>query len=766
MAIPADPAAPDVLVLEDLDLGFAQRPELWPKALEDDGNPRAVILRTSRIASGQLWERLLTDRADRVTVVLSADSLRERRAPISRAVSWDRTVEETVHELQEGPSARDLGRCLRVIVHFGFSGAAVFSRVPPRFERAGGRRSLAGLSERVRFERFLYHPRDLEGSWVAKRPGLTFANGSILAAALARHELWPDNYPLYGTVGRALAAMRANHEEGGGPEEAFDPRCALEAIRSALHPPRDEESGRVEGDPAAPFFAAFPHHSLSDPELRDQRTDRSNLFRDLTGVGPEYVLAKATDVVIRGREKALSPIPRAEYGKYFTVDREEIERINSVRNLVLSYQAHTADRRPLSLGVFGPPGSGKSFAIKQLASDLLGAGTCFLEFNLSQFEGAQDLHTAFHQVRDATVRGRIPVVFWDEFDTGGLKWLKEFLAPMQDAEFRAGAIAHPFGKAIFIFAGGTSSSFEDFDKSDGDDEESKSFRALKGPDFVSRLRGFVNIKGLNPQASATQGDPAYLVRRAVILRVALQRFHPHLIDERTGVAAISAGVVRAFLRVGRYRHGARSLESIVSMSDVADAGFFAPANLPPADLQRLHASEDFMSELHQGQFELPAIEALAEACHECWKAERERQGWRIGEARNDWEKTDPQLAPYAELEEAGKERNRLTARLTQAKLHELGYRIVERRVAASPGEPPKFTDEERERLTGMEHDIWLRDRLLAGWSWSEETNEDLRLHPDIAPYEHVPKRNQLLDRAIVDGIPRALFAQGYTLEPI
>ena len=123
-------------------------------------------------------------------------------------------------------------------------------------------------------------------------------------------------------------------------------------------------------------------------------------------------------------------------------------------------------------------------------------------------------------------------------------------------------------------------------------------------------------------------------------------------------------------------------------------------------------------------------------------------------------------ASYAELEEAGKERNRLTARLTQAKLHEIGYRIVERRVAASPGEPPKFTDEERERLTGMEHDIWLRDRLLAGWSWSEETNEDLRLHPDIAPYEHVPKRNQLLDHAIVDGIPRALFAQGYTLEPM
>ena len=43
-------------------------------------------------------------------------------------------------------------------------------------------------------------------------------------------------------------------------------------------------------------------------------------------------------------------------------------------------------------------------------------------------------------------------------------WLRYFLAPMQDGKFLQGEMAHPIGKAIFVFAGGTSWTLDNFGK--------------------------------------------------------------------------------------------------------------------------------------------------------------------------------------------------------------------------------------------------------------------------------------------------------------
>ena len=100
-----------------------------------------------------------------------------------------------------------------------------------------------------------------------------------------------------------------------------------------------------------------------------RKDKRSDLLQDLTGDGIEYVMAKAFEVVQHGMDKALKNVPMACYGKYQTADREEIERINAIKNLILQYQENKNDYRPLSIAVFGTPGSGKSFAIKQLSEE-------------------------------------------------------------------------------------------------------------------------------------------------------------------------------------------------------------------------------------------------------------------------------------------------------------------------------------------------------------------------------------------------------------
>jgi DNA polymerase III delta prime subunit len=486
----------------------------------------------------------------------------------------------------------------------------------------------------------------------------------------------------------------------------------------------------------------------------------------------------------RGPKVALAAAPKARYGAYVTVDRDEIERINAIRNLILSYQGNPDDRRPLSIAVFGPPGSGKSFAIKQLAAELFGKQKAVLEFNLAQLDRLEDLHSAFHQVRDASIRGQTPLVFWDEFDSQGLRWLQQFLAPMQDAEFRAGNATHPLGKAIFVFAGGTSSTFAKFNRPADGSAEWESFKgAKKGPDFISRLRGFVDIKGPNPigrtdseatgpQAGrepqpqwddAARGDAAHLMRRAITLRAILERDHPSLIDEATGLASVSPGVVRALLRVRSYLHGARSLESVVKMSALPRASEFRAADLPSADQLGFHVTPDFLDHVRLGQLEIPIVEALAEACHEAWRELREAAGWTWGPTRDDAQRKHPLLVPYAQLSEKDKEANRVTARQSEAKLHAVGFAIERAGESARSAVSAEEYSAAAEELAKIEHDIWLRDRLLEGYEWAETSNPQLRQHPDVAPFEALGSREQDIDRAIVRSIPGTLERHGYRL---
>ena len=122
----------------------------------------------------------------------------------------------------------------------------------------GDRKS--GLTERVCFERCLYDPGNLEGAWAANRPGLSPDGTSILAAAMARHELDPQGYPLFIALGRGLAAMRKSHEAGGGPVRDSVLSPSIETIRDVFHPEK--------GEPEAAYCTAFPHSLLDDEKLR------------------------------------------------------------------------------------------------------------------------------------------------------------------------------------------------------------------------------------------------------------------------------------------------------------------------------------------------------------------------------------------------------------------------------------------------------------------------------------------------------------------
>ena len=292
-------------------------------------------------------------------------------------------------------------------------------------------------------------------------------------------------------------------------------------------------------------------------------------------------------------------IPVEAVGKWTSVDRSEIEGMRAVRNIMAGYIGDylrgSPLERPLSIAVFGPPGAGKSFAVKQIAKVLLPGRLETVTFNLSQLRSEQELPPALHHVRDLVLRQTLPLIFWDEFDTPlagqPLGWLRYFLAPMQDGEFREGGVFHPIGPAIFVFAGGTSSTLQQF--AETRDEEAE--KAAKKPDFISRLKGYVNVFGPNPVGP---DDVAFMLRRALLLRGMLGGKAPQLL--RKGRLQIDEGLLRAFISIDRYRNGARSMEAIIDTSSLGDKLRYERSSLPPEDQLELQVDARAFHDLMEG----------------------------------------------------------------------------------------------------------------------------------------------------------------------
>lgn len=268
------------------------------------------------------------------------------------------------------------------------------------------------------------------------------------------------------------------------------------------------------------------------------------------------------------------------------VDREEIEGYRSIQQLLEDYQKDTKNLKPISLGVFGPPGSGKSFGVREVAKTVKDTGDP-LTFNLAQFSDANQLGSAFLRIRNASTGQRVPLAFFDEFDsslTGNdLGWLRYLLAPMQDGEFFYDGNQNTIGRAILVFAGGTAASLRAFSREEGSTEQDRyKFIQAKGPDFVSRLTGNITILGVNRREDAA--DQSYILRRAVIIRSQLQ---VQKLIGRTKRALVDERFLRKLLNVGRYKHGARSVEMILKMC----VGFEGQLHLPPADQLIMHVDK-------------------------------------------------------------------------------------------------------------------------------------------------------------------------------
>jgi RyR domain len=746
---PARRLEPDVaslVVLDDAGLGFRDRPDRWPAVVASQvPGPWVLVKMSAPLAGGALWDHLFRWHRERLVVVVRVEDLRASQAQISRGLSWERTAQDLVWELMYNRDISALSRCAHVVVSFGAAGAVLASRQAPS----------AVTGDHPAFW-LVFDPKVMEGEWEHERPGGVIGGTTTLTAFLA-HALTgdPDPGQLCMAVAEGLTATRNLHE--GGYESDTHGRLRYPVARVA------EAGSKPDG--------LFDRVAVRDPGGASSvpgPSARGGSWTILEQTYPEALDHVARQVVVEGPGAVLRGVPHGRFGNLLTVDRHEIEALRAIRALMEQYCGLDQVTSPLSIAVFGPPGSGKSFGVTEVAKSLLPGRITKLEFNLSQLGSPDDMIDALHQVRDTALSGEVPLVFWDEFDTPlrgqPLGWLRYFLAPMQDGKFRQGQIVHPIGRAVFVFAGGTASSISEF----GRDLSEEQQRAAKQPDFVSRLRGYLDVLGPNPRPA--DGEPGadrfYQLRRAILLQSLLRRKAPRLIHgaERRGTLSLDPGVLHAFLEVPRYRHGARSMEAIIDMSQLGGYDSFQRSCLPSQAQLDLHVDgRHFLALVQRLDLSGELLEQLAAAAHVVFCEDLIRRGYRPGPVHDEDRKISPKLLPYDELSEQDKEQNRATVRDIPDKLARAGYIMAP---ARSEEAGVGFPADVLEQLARDEHDRWMSAKVAAGWSYGTPTDEEAKRHEAILSWAELPEGQKDKDRAVVTGIPALLGRCGYAVVPV
>lgn len=557
---------PSLVALDDENNGFNTTESYWPKPMMNGAASPVVLYKMNNpTGTNPLWRQLEKRHLDRTVVIINADDLRSKGVNISKGLSWEKTSLDFAWQLVNNPNLTFLTNCRHLIVPFGLEGVIYYRN--------------EGTAES-----YLYFlPYTFEGDLVQANHGRMFGLTSCLTAALAG------------------AIIRRNGKEALSGVLSKGIRLGMIAARKYF----------IEGFGANPIKGEFPYpqlfeldaddmavyDSIQDVKIHDIKSQKcQNCWFILKEKSTASLAEIAFGIVKNGDDKSLRAIPMAQFGRLKTIDRTEIESYRSIRNLISEYMSVRDVMRPLSIAAFGTPGSGKSFGITEVATSIAPDKITKLSYNLSQFSSVSELTRAFHKIRDFSLEGIVPLVVFDEFDAsfnGKLGWLKYFLAPMQDGIFRDMEATHPIGRAIFVFVGGTSSTFSEFcGENIREAQELQQFKAefssAKGPDFVSRLRGYVNILGPN---KANTGDHLYIVRRAMMLRALVERKLPHIISEN-GEAQIDNGVLRAMLKVPRYKHESRSMEAILEMSMLNTARKWEQSMLPSREQLKLHVDEE------------------------------------------------------------------------------------------------------------------------------------------------------------------------------
>lgn len=167
---------------------------------------------------------------------------------------------------------------------------------------------------------------------------------------------------------------------------------------------------------------------------------------------------------------------------------------------------------------------------------------------------------------------------------------------------------------------------------------------------------------------------------------------------------------------------------------------------------------ELAARMERFEIEGELLEKLARAAHEAFCEGKRRDGWTFGPVRDNAKKIHPLLKDYAEIEETYKVANRATVRNIPRKLAAAGCAMAPARGGA---EPIALTEEQIERMAELEHELWMEDRLAAGYVLGKETAAEPKRSPYLVAWKDLPESIREIDRDLVRAIPGILARAGY-----
>ncbi|MXQ96134.1 hypothetical protein E5288_WYG020199 [Bos mutus] len=184
-------------------------------------------------------------------------------------------------------------------------------------------------------------------------------------------------------------------------------------------------------------------------------------------------------------------------------------------------------------------------------------------------------------------------------------------------------------------------------------------------------------------------------------------------------------------------------------------------------------------------------EKLAENIHELWALTRIEQGWTYGPVRDDNKRLHPCLVDFHSLPEPERNYNLQMSGETLKTLLALGCHVgmadekaednlkktkLPKTYMMSNGYKPAPLDLSHVRLTPAQttlvdrlaengHNVWARDRVAQGWSYSAVQDIPARRNPRLVPYRLLDEATKRSNRDSLCQAVRTLLGYGYNIEP-
>lgn len=734
------------IMIDEAGLGFRNNREVWP----DFKNADKIILKTSfPLCEGLLWDELMKY-GQRLITVVKLNHIKQYEIKVSNDISWEQTALDIVYGLSGHMTLKNLLRSGELIITIGSAGAIyVRTNEDP------------ALNEYT----LVFDPEFMENEWeekFTKDIQNTVGLGNSFMAGFVS-SLFVKNMTVVDCIKAGLNTSTAAMIKG-----------IYHLTDGHSFVPEDLSDGlerQFKGRYYSSAFVPSPAWEAGFKYLHNQEWSILENNYDCARAGYKQkpdLFPLAFSLAENGKQD-LHYAPRLSLGKISVFDRSEIENIKNIRKQVDFYDRYDDGKKPLNIVVFGPPGAGKSFIVKALANSMFeGKKTkpTFLTFNLSQFKDEAELSGAFHSVRDEVLRGKLPIVFWDEFDSNDYGWLKSMIAPMQDGEFQDGREVHPIGKSIFVFAGGVTYTMKHFT----DKMEEPDYIVKKGPDFQSRINCSLNVYGPNrkPFFDVKTGkwlkegddkDICFSIRRALFIRSILCTDDKPLIIDRQ--------LLRSLIEVKLFKNGSRGLERLLKNLAIHSNRKIERSDLPSKEIIQMNVDyDDFMEKLSdESTVNDLAFEKIAVAIH------------------NSWLEKGVTLSAYNKHYEDLSYDQRLDNICAAARIKEVVestgkfylISVPELRSKMLPDAMKEFSqfllDEvSLDELAELEHNGWMRAREAANWDHGIRSDYHKR-HNCFVPFSELDKgienrreqKEKNKDRDTIKKYPSMLEDSGYTI---